>query len=149
MILYCDTSALVKRYVNEAGTDLVDAAWEQASVIATSVVAYAESMAAFHRREREGRLTQKNLRRISDKFKGDYRQIILVPADHHLHQFIDELLKHHPLRGFDAIHLASALIFNSDDKETIVFACFDASLNKAAEKEGLRILPETSPQRIK
>jgi predicted nucleic acid-binding protein len=149
VILYCDTSALVKRYVNETGTDLVDAAWEQASAIATSVVAYAESMAAFHRRHREGRLTPKNLRRICDKFKGDYKQIVLVPADHHLHHYIDELLKHHLLRGFDAIHLASALIFNSDDKEPIVFACFDASLNKAAEKEGLRTLPETNQQRIK
>jgi predicted nucleic acid-binding protein len=142
VILYCDTSALVKRYVNEAGTDIVDAAWEPASVIATSVVAYAESMAAFHRRQREGYLTQKNLRLICDKFKNDYRQFVLVPADHHLHQSIDHLLKHHPLRGFDAIHLASALIFNSDDKETVVFACFDASLNNAAKKEGLRTLPD-------
>lgn len=141
MILYTDTSALVKRYVKETGTDIVDAGWESASVIATSVVAYAESMAAYHRRQREGYLSRKDLRRICDKFKNDYKQFILVPIDHHLHEFIDDLLQHHPLRGFDAIHLASALIFNNDDGEETVFACFDANLNKAAEKEGMRTLP--------
>jgi predicted nucleic acid-binding protein len=140
VILYCDTSALVKRYVNEAGTDIVDSAWEAASVVATSVVAYAESMAAFHRRQREGYLTQKTLRLICDKFKNDCRQFVLVPADHQLHELIDGLLKRHAFRGFDVIHLASALIFDNNGTEETVFACFDTGLNRAAEKEGLRIV---------
>ena len=136
MILYCDTSALIKRYVVESGTDIVDAAWDSAAVVSTSVVAYAESMAAFHRRHREGHLSQKELKQTCDRFSGDFGRLVLVPVDRHLHPSVDDLLKKHPLRGFDVIHLASALVFNDD--EDILFACFDGNLNKAAAKEGLR-----------
>ena len=47
MILYLDTSALVKRYVEEEGTELVDKLWESAEAVTTSVVAFAEALAAF------------------------------------------------------------------------------------------------------
>jgi len=139
MILYCDTSALIKRYVMESGTDIVDAAWNEASVVSTSVVAYAEGLAAFHRRHREGYLSQKELKTVSDRFRNDFSRIVLVPVDRHLHPAINDLLRKYSLRGFDVIHLASVLIF-SDDSEDIQFACFDGNLSKAAAKEGIRTL---------
>ena len=57
MILYCDTSALIKRYVEEKGTERVDALWEDCQGVSTSVVAFAEAMSAFSRRLREGLLS--------------------------------------------------------------------------------------------
>ncbi|MGH8694308.1 MAG: PIN domain-containing protein [Burkholderiales bacterium] len=53
MILYLDTSALVKLYVREQGSAQVRAHVNKADVIATSVVAYAEARAAFARLRRE------------------------------------------------------------------------------------------------
>lgn len=45
MILYLDTSALVKLYVRERGSVSVRALVEQADVVASSVIAYAEARA--------------------------------------------------------------------------------------------------------
>jgi predicted nucleic acid-binding protein len=53
MILYLDTSALVKRYFREPHTDTVIKKWRQASEIVTSSVAYTEALAAFCRKQRE------------------------------------------------------------------------------------------------
>lgn len=138
MMLYCDTSALIKRYIEEDGTDMVDALWEKSSGIATSTVAFAEALAAFSRRHREGLLSIKEYHAAVDKFKDDYGFLILVPIDHVLNHTIETIIKRHPLRGLDAIHLASALIFAKLEDNILEFACFDRTLNEAARKEGLR-----------
>lgn len=137
MILYCDTSALIKRYIEEDGTDLVDALWEKSNGIATSAVAFAEALSAFNRRYREGFLSIKEYNAAVEKFKGDYGFLILVPIDNVLNHTIETIIKRHPLRGFDAIHLASALIFARLEDNGLQFACFDKNLNDAARKEGL------------
>jgi predicted nucleic acid-binding protein len=56
MILYLDTSALVKKYVKEPGSSKVVSAWKKALCIATSAVTYAELLAAFYRKSREERM---------------------------------------------------------------------------------------------
>lgn len=139
MILYCDTSALIKRYVEEEGTGRVDALWSRADGVATSVVAFAETMAAFGRKRREGLLTRKEHAETTKKFKEDYRHLILVPIHGELNEVIEGLLKRHPLKGFDAIHLSSALLFAQGHEQGLFFACFDDPLSQAAVKEGLAV----------
>ena len=56
-----------------------------------------------------------------------------------LNQIIEGLLLKHQLRGFDVIHLASALLMHKDSHLATRFACFDHALNKAAEEEGLDV----------
>ncbi len=67
MILYCDTSALIIRYIEEEGTNIVDKLWEDSIFIATSVVAYAESLSAFNRRLREALLSKNDYNKILEK----------------------------------------------------------------------------------
>ena len=57
MILYLDTSSLVKLYVREDGSDEVKALFDRARVVATSQAAYAEACAAFARKHRQGDFT--------------------------------------------------------------------------------------------
>ncbi len=135
MILYCDTSALIKRYVEEEGTVYVDKLWEECQGVVTSVVAFAEAMSAFSRKLREGILSVKEHSKTVRKFKDDYEHLILVPVDNDLNSVMEGLFNRHHLRGFDAIHLASALIFKDLEEIDSVFACFDHALNKAAIKE--------------
>lgn len=137
MMLYCDTSALIKRYVEEEGTELVDALWGKSKRIATSTVAFAEALSAFSRRHREGLLSVREYKTTVEKFKSDYAFLILVPIDNALNHTIETIIKNYPLRGFDAIHLASALVFANLKDNGLKFACFDLNLNKAAIKEGL------------
>ncbi len=138
MILFLDSSALVKRYVEEEGTKLVDELWEKAEEVATSVVAFAEVISAFSRKSREGILTQKELIEIIYEFKEDYSRMIHVPITLELNKIIERLLVSYSLKGFDAIHLASALILKVEFPET-VFLCFDKALNKTARKENLKL----------
>jgi uncharacterized protein len=140
VILYCDTSALIKRYVEEDGTEYVDALWEDCWGVATSTVAFAEAMSVFSRKLREGLLSKKEYTKTIKKFKDDYEHLILVTVDNNLNSVIMKLFNRHPLRGFDAIHLASALVFTNLKETGLLFACFDRILNEAAIKERLKVI---------
>ena len=139
MILYCDTSALIKRYVEEDGTDQVDHLWEEGSAVVTSTVAFAEIMATIGRKYREGILSKSIYQKTISEFKNDYTRLILVPISLELNQLIEKLLFKHPLRGFDAIHLASALLIHKEGPLAVKFVCYDRRLNQAAAEEGLVI----------
>ena len=52
-----------------------------------------------------------------------------------LNSVMENLFNRHPLRGFDAIHLASALVFTNSKEIDLLFACFDHTLNEATIKE--------------
>lgn len=137
MILYFDTSALIKRYVEEDGSKEVDHLWEGSSEIITSVVAFAEIIAAFRRKYREGIISKAGYSKTVSEFKNEYSELILVSISPDLNQVIERLLLKHPLRGFDAIHLASALLIQKEGPLAVNFACFDHQLNKTAAEEGL------------
>lgn len=139
MILYCDTSALIKRYVEEEGTQIVDKLWSASTERATSVVAFAETVAAFSRKRREGILTDKEHAATLRLFKNDFDSFVLVTITPLLNGTIERLVKLYPLRGFDAIHLSSALMLREFGGIPVHFACFDSSLNEVALEEGLTI----------
>ncbi|MBW8050119.1 MAG: type II toxin-antitoxin system VapC family toxin [Cytophagales bacterium] len=65
MIIYLDTSSLVKLYVQETDTDNVKSLINSAEVITTSIVAYPESRAAFARKLRSGVMSDEEYQKIS------------------------------------------------------------------------------------
>lgn len=142
MILYCDTSALIKRYVEEDGTEIVDRLWSASLGIATSVVAFAETAATFSRKHREGIMTEREYVTAMKMFKTDFDSLILVSITPMLNSMIERLVKGYPLRGLDAIHLSSALMIKDAGNLPIQFACFDNTLNEAALREGLTVAVE-------
>ncbi len=144
MILYLDTSALVKRYLKEEYSNEVISRWEKAEEIVTSSVAYAETMACFYRKKREAELSHKFIGKIADLFRMDWKSFIRVEVNDELNQYIDMVVEKHPLRGFDAIHLASALIIHEKLPEDFLFVCFDHRLARAAHEEGLMAFPPES-----
>ena len=141
MILYLDTSALVKKYFKEAGSSEVILHWKKATAIATSSIAYAEAMASFYRKKREANIHRDVFHTLIQAFQQDWKSLICIQVNDDLNDMIDKVLSHHPLRGFDSIHLASALILHDAAPEDFVFACFDKTLAQAAVAEGLSPLP--------
>lgn len=139
MIAYMDTSALVKNYLDEAGSEAVRHVWETSSAIATSSVAYAESMATFHRKRREGSVAEDVLITVADTFRGDWPTIDVVELSDGLNSLIDRLVAAHPLRGFDVIHLASAALIGETSAAEQLFVCADRRLLDAAASEGLNV----------
>lgn len=144
MILYLDTSALVKRYFREPYSDDVISRWKSATHIVTSFVAYAETRASIYRKKREGDLADSWLRKIAAAFLRDWESFIRVEVNDELNGYIDRVVEGYPLRGFDAIHLASAMVIRERLPDDFMFACFDDRLVRAAKSEGFDTFPPTS-----
>ena len=137
MIVFFDTSALVKRYVSEASSSAVLALWTTSSVLAVSQILYAEITAAFARRRRESPSSAQVLDDAQRVFKGDWETLRRIAVDDEVNQRVDSLLRRYPLRGADSIHLASALLLRDLLQSDVTFACADGALVAAAKQEGL------------
>lgn len=140
MILYPDTSALVKKYVQEQQSTAVINAMDSYDALAISSVGYAEAMASFHRKLREKLYAPHQLHAKMREFKKDRQTFIVINPTSRLNAVIDEVLSKYALRGFDALHLSSALLLKRHLKEDTAFACFDSVLNRAARCEGFAIV---------
>jgi uncharacterized protein len=133
--LYLDTSSLVKLYVTEAGSDVVRRLVDDASVVATSVVAYAEARAAFARLRRERVLTASKLGSVKRKFQKQWPAYLTLVATDSLCRAAGTLAEAYGLRGFDSIHLASfAEVARRAGPHDTRFSSFDDRLNQAAMK---------------
>lgn len=139
MILYLDTSALVKLYVRETGSEEVKKRARASAALATSVVAYAETRAAFARLLREGMTVEKRHRERLKQFNADWESFMRIEFGHAMARTAGELAEAYALRGFDAIHLASALWLNDTSGGQLQFSAFDARLRTAAERAGLPV----------
>lgn len=134
MTLYLDTSALVKLYVEEEeGRGLVREAVRQAGRVATSTVAYAEARAAFARKAREGILGEEGHRRAVATFDEDWGYFTRLAVSNLVAYRAGTLAGQYALRGFDAIHLASAVRLG-ERFEGLEFLAFDERLTDAARQ---------------
>ena len=147
MILYLDTSALVKKYFEEKNSSEVISAWKSSLGISTSAVAYAELLAAVYRKASETRANKSLFESVVRTFQEDWSSFIIVELDNRLNKTIHKVIANHGLRGFDAIHLASALAIGSVVADNFLFACYDERLAQAAGAEGLETLPSSAPGR--
>lgn len=135
MIAYLDTSSLVKLYVEEEGSRLVRDLVERSEVVATSVVTYVETRAAFARQRREGGLTASGFGQAKSDFEQDWPRYLAVEVNEAVYRSAGDLAEKHHLRGFDGIHLSSYLSLFGDDARQIRFSSFDEALNRAARTE--------------
>ena len=132
MIVYLDTSSLVKLYVEEDKSSKVDVLVKSSEVTATSLVAYAEARAAFARRFREKAFTTDEYSRLKKFFDKDWSRYFILSVTGDMIRLAGDLAEKHALRGFDSIHLASALTLRQELSSPIVFSCFDDNLQKAS-----------------
>jgi predicted nucleic acid-binding protein len=137
---YLDTSALVKRFVEEAGSDRVDALVAGGEPVATARVAYAEAHAAFARRWRERSIGERDFLRLRRDFDRDWRGWLRLDVTEEILRRVRDLVRRHPLRGYDAVHLAAALELAGETAAPVVFVTADERLRAAAEAERLAAL---------
>jgi hypothetical protein len=146
-LLYFDTSALIKRYVREVGSERVDALLIQESVAVSSLV-QVEVASALARRTREGRLNSERRDELYARFLDDLSDLAVVDLDEGVSARAADQARtsppNAPLRALDAIHLASALvIFEAsppEDGSAGTFVTSDRQLQRADEQAGLRVL---------
>ena len=75
--------------------------------------------------------------RIKEYFETDWGRYLILSVTGDLIKLAGNLAEKHSLRGFDSIHLASALALRQELSAPIVFSCFDDQLQKASENEHL------------
>jgi predicted nucleic acid-binding protein len=138
LILYVDTSALVKLYAPEPESEAVQALVGSAQVVAVSLVAFAEARAAFARKRRERAVNPKDYRRIVREFDDDWDHYFVVDVTEPLVKRAAQLADKHGLRGYDAIQLSSAIVLREQSGEAVSFCCFDGRLLRASRREGLK-----------
>ncbi len=140
MILYLDTSALVKAYVTEAFSNEILKEIEEAKVIASNPIAYVEAHAAFSRVRRENKITEQEFGVIKINFRNDWQNYLLFQNTSALLNHAANLAEMLSLRVYDSVHLAAADLLAKQSKQPVKFACFDHHLNKAANILGLSLL---------
>jgi predicted nucleic acid-binding protein len=136
VILYLDTSSLVKLYVNEQGSEDVIASVSKAEAVATCRIAYAEACAAFARKRQNGGLDEGEYQVVLRDFHNDWERFFIIEVSREVTRMAGELAEKHYLRGYDAIHLASAEVLKGKLKSPVAFSCADKRLQKAAKAEG-------------
>lgn len=145
MILYLDTSALVKLYVAEDGSSDVRRAVENADRVATSAIAYVEARAAFARKRREGGLLPLQHGRIIRDLDNDWGRYLRIDLTDVVIRRAASMAERHRLRAYDAVHLASAGLLKDRLSGPVVFAGWDDALQTAARREHLDILRPPRP----
>lgn len=139
--IYVDSSALAKRYLLEPGTGEVEALL-QAGPVATSVVTRAEVVAAIARSVREGSLDRQGAGLLRQRLAEHWPDAVRHEVTDEIASQAAELAWEYGLRGFDAIHLATALSCQHEIGSPITFATFDRRLWRAARAAGLDPWPE-------
>jgi predicted nucleic acid-binding protein len=136
---YFDSSALVKRYVDETGSRAVRRLLASGS-IATSRLSEVEVTSAIRRRMRESTLSVSEGSSILAALTRDVPALLIVELTPDVVAIAGRLLERHALRSSDAVQLASAVYLRQQLAAPIPFVAFDMRLADAARAEGLSVM---------
>ena len=141
MILYLDTSAFIKLYVNEPGANIIRAAVAEAVQVHAHWVAYPEMRSALARLHRMGRQSMAMFNRCKRELEKDWELVSAILPDERVLRRAGELAERLSLRGYDSVHLAAAESLGvGHGTGLLCFASFDDRLNHAAVDLGLQLL---------
>jgi predicted nucleic acid-binding protein len=145
VIVYLDASALVKRYVAEAGSPEVEALINEARATGTALISRAEVAAALARAARIGLITREAGAKALQAFNADWEHLVRLQLGEPLAARAAALAWEHGLRGYDSVHLASALAWSESLGETVAVATYDRELWRGAKASGLSAWPAATP----
>lgn len=141
-VAYFDTSALLKQYVTESGSDWVRAYLATSPAVFASSLTAVEATCAFARRLREGTLTPILHATVVRAFDYDiaYRYYLLDVVTTTV-ETARRLATDHALRAYDAVQLATAYLLDQElrgsNQDLLTFICADDRLLAVARAEGL------------
>ena len=104
--------------------------------MASSILAHPEGRAALAAARRGGRLREKAFRQALADFEQVQRELVSIGIDETLAHQAGELADALGLRGYDAVHLASALALGGEE---VALITWDGDLGGAAERMGLGV----------
>jgi predicted nucleic acid-binding protein len=123
---------------DEPGSELAAELWDRAESVVSSQLVYPEARAAAAAAHRGGGITSATLRRAVDRIDEHCAELDVISLDPGLAHSAGDLAEAHGLRGYDAVHLATAL---SIDSESMLLATWDGDLARAAVAAGCSVSP--------
>jgi uncharacterized protein len=137
MILFFDTSALLKRYLKEAGTEKVEALFESATLVIVSSTTEVECASAFQRLLKTKYIDVEKYEHLKENIAIDFPFFHHVEFDQAVRKDCCTLIDKYSLKPLDTIQLASALQVL---KEIDSFVVSDKQLKRYASKEGFTVI---------
>ncbi len=134
MITYVDTSTLLKLVIDEDGSDRADTIWMSADTVASVSLISVEASAALAAAKRGHRLTTEQHADARAELDALLAALHVVEATEELIANAAELAETEALRGYDAVHLAAALLVRAT-----ILSSADTDLCAAAERRGLHV----------
>ena len=140
MILFLDTSALVKLYIVEDGSEVTHREARQAEMVAVSRIAWAEFHAALARRARMVPADEPALDEARNALASQWPDFVVLDVSQRIVELAGAHADLYALRAYDAVQLATAGRLVDQGEKPVKFACFDRRLNKAAAALGMDCL---------
>lgn len=140
MILYLDTSALVKLFLDEQHSDLVRQWAEDSGRVMVSELAWTEMCAALALKRRTGQITVAQVGATLAELNQDWPRYQRLGTDAALFAEAGALALRLDLRAYDSVQLASAWRLFGAIGPALAFCSFDRKLNAAAQTLGLPVL---------
>ena len=141
MILYLDASALVKRYIQEKASQDVNAWIDAADMVVTGLITRVEVAAAIARAGRMKLITPDETLAALRQLRSEWDSFQRLPITENTVARGNTLAVEHNLRGYDATHLACALIWQETLGMPVTLASFDSQLIEAASGVQIAYLP--------
>jgi uncharacterized protein len=129
---FFDSSAFAKRYIDEPGSEAVDAICEEATELALSVVCVPEIISALNRCLREGSLSRQQYKEAKHRLAEDVEDAVIVNLTPPVLSACTAVLEESPVRAMDAMHIACAVAWEAE-----LFVSADKRQIAAAAKAGL------------
>jgi len=135
MRVFLDTSAFVKRYIEEPGTDKVVEICIEADSLVLCVICLPEMISTLNRLVRENRLSVDDYQKTRDLILSEMEDVEICYVTPHVVTQTMRCLETHALRAMDALHLGCALMVKPD-----LFVSSDHRQLEAARREGLKVM---------
>jgi predicted nucleic acid-binding protein len=130
MNAFLDTSALLKKYKEEDGTEKLLTILEDVEIVSVSAVTYVEVICSINRGLRELKTEKKIRKKIFENIHIDFGYFQEIPLDNELKNVAFRLSEKYPLKSLDLIQLSSAVLAGQ-----AVFITSDEQLRKIARQE--------------
>ncbi len=136
---YVDSSSLLKRYIEEAGSEEVQGIFQETPRIFVSWLTYSECVATFGRLHRTNFIRSEEYEYLVDSFVNDWQGFEVNRETEQLEPIITSLVTRFGLRGADAVQLACAVFLMERDIH-LKFVCSDRSLANVAKDAKLKVM---------
>jgi uncharacterized protein len=141
VLLFCDTSALIKLLIDEPDSAQIHQVTEHAGLIAACRITWAEAMAAMARRQRDDPTSADEIENARQRLSMLWSSFTIVEVSQKLVEAAGRFADGFALRGYDSVQLAAAHELHITSKQPVTFACYDRRLNQAAQLLQLEVLP--------